>query len=125
MRDSPRSRRSTTIVREHAIDADFEWVDGYLHAPLRDDKEDASEGLKEDATLAESWASMPSLSTRRAARRTGPGFASPVRRACSHAVPGGRGQGVRGSSAGGSTSTRHADEFSRESARGEGKWPHA
>ena len=22
------------IVREHAIDAGFEWVDGYLHAPL-------------------------------------------------------------------------------------------
>src|SRR6187455_2604919 len=25
------------IVREHAIDASFDWVDGYLHAPLSDD----------------------------------------------------------------------------------------
>ena len=27
------------VVREHAIDAGFEWVDGYLHAPLNNDDE--------------------------------------------------------------------------------------
>ena len=40
------------IVREHDIDAGFEWVDGYFHAPLDDDASDASEDLKADATLA-------------------------------------------------------------------------
>ena len=25
------------VIREHTIDAGFEWVDGYLHAPLDDD----------------------------------------------------------------------------------------
>jgi hypothetical protein len=24
------------VIREHAIDLSFEWVDGYLHAPLKD-----------------------------------------------------------------------------------------
>jgi glycine/D-amino acid oxidase-like deaminating enzyme/nitrite reductase/ring-hydroxylating ferredoxin subunit len=40
------------IVREHAIDAGFEWVDGYLHAPLRDGASAESKRLEEDATLA-------------------------------------------------------------------------
>jgi glycine/D-amino acid oxidase-like deaminating enzyme len=40
------------IVREHDIDAGFEWVDGYLHAPPDDDTSEASEKLKADATLA-------------------------------------------------------------------------
>jgi glycine/D-amino acid oxidase-like deaminating enzyme/nitrite reductase/ring-hydroxylating ferredoxin subunit len=40
-----------TIVREHGIDADFDWVDGYLHEPLRDDGDTAKE-LKSDAQLA-------------------------------------------------------------------------
>ena len=40
------------IVRDHAIDASFEWVDGYLHAPLGDDGGDPSEHLKADAELA-------------------------------------------------------------------------
>jgi len=40
------------IVRDHAIDAGFEWVDGYLHAPLGDDGGDPSEHLKADAELA-------------------------------------------------------------------------
>ena len=39
------------VVREHSIDAEFDWVDGYLHAPLDDDT-NASESLKQDATLA-------------------------------------------------------------------------
>ena len=38
------------IVREHDIDAGFEWVDGYLHAPLGDDASDQPEHLKADAT---------------------------------------------------------------------------
>jgi hypothetical protein len=40
------------IVREHAIDAEFEWVDGYLHAPLGDDASNPSEDLNADATWA-------------------------------------------------------------------------
>jgi glycine/D-amino acid oxidase-like deaminating enzyme/nitrite reductase/ring-hydroxylating ferredoxin subunit len=40
------------IAREYGIDAGFERVDGYLHAPRNDDARDASEGLRTDATLA-------------------------------------------------------------------------
>ena len=40
------------IVREHAIDAHFAWVDGYLHAPRADAASDEPEHLKEDAALA-------------------------------------------------------------------------
>ena len=39
------------MVREHGIDARFEWVDGYLHAPLGDDAS-GSARCQEDATLA-------------------------------------------------------------------------
>lgn len=39
------------IVREHAIDAGFAWVDGYLHAPRIHDASDLSD-LEADATLA-------------------------------------------------------------------------
>src|SRR6185436_3450701 len=39
------------VVREHDIDAGFEWVDGYLHAPLGEDTSDQSEHLKSDAQL--------------------------------------------------------------------------
>jgi glycine/D-amino acid oxidase-like deaminating enzyme/nitrite reductase/ring-hydroxylating ferredoxin subunit len=40
------------VVREHAIDAGFEWVDGYLHAPLNNDESEERKRLEEDATLA-------------------------------------------------------------------------
>jgi glycine/D-amino acid oxidase-like deaminating enzyme/nitrite reductase/ring-hydroxylating ferredoxin subunit len=40
------------IVREQNIDAGFEWVDGYLHAPLGGDVGDPSEDFKADANLA-------------------------------------------------------------------------
>jgi len=40
------------IVREHDIDAGFEWVNGYLHSPLDDDASDAAAELEADATLA-------------------------------------------------------------------------
>jgi glycine/D-amino acid oxidase-like deaminating enzyme/nitrite reductase/ring-hydroxylating ferredoxin subunit len=40
------------IVREQNIDAGFEWVDGYLHAPLGADVSDPSEDFKADANLA-------------------------------------------------------------------------
>jgi glycine/D-amino acid oxidase-like deaminating enzyme/nitrite reductase/ring-hydroxylating ferredoxin subunit len=40
------------VVREHAIDAGFEWVDGYLHAPLNDETRQEGERLQEDAGLA-------------------------------------------------------------------------
>jgi len=39
------------VVREHAIDASFEWIDGYLHVPA-DDTERTGDDLKADATLA-------------------------------------------------------------------------
>ena len=40
------------IVREHAIDAGFEWVDGYLHAPFGDGASDHRKHLEADAMLA-------------------------------------------------------------------------
>ena len=40
------------IVREHDIEAGFEWVDGYLHAPRSEDSGDQPEHLKADAQLA-------------------------------------------------------------------------
>ena len=40
------------IIREYDIDAGFEWVDGYLHAPLGEDSGDQPEQLKADAQLA-------------------------------------------------------------------------
>ncbi len=40
------------VVREHAIDAGFEWVDGYLHAPLNNDESEERKRREEDATLA-------------------------------------------------------------------------
>lgn len=40
------------VVREHAIDAGFEWVDGYLHAPLMADADSESKRLQDDAALA-------------------------------------------------------------------------
>ena len=40
------------IVREHDIDANFEWLDGYLHAPLGEDAGDHPQRLQADARLA-------------------------------------------------------------------------
>lgn len=40
------------IIREHDIDGGFEWIDGYLHAPLHDDSGDRSKGFEEEAALA-------------------------------------------------------------------------
>ena len=40
------------IVREHDIDAGFEWVDAYLHAPLGDDASDQGADLEADEKLA-------------------------------------------------------------------------
>jgi glycine/D-amino acid oxidase-like deaminating enzyme/nitrite reductase/ring-hydroxylating ferredoxin subunit len=40
------------VVCEHAIDAGFEWVDGYLHAPLNDETGQEAGRLQDDATLA-------------------------------------------------------------------------
>jgi glycine/D-amino acid oxidase-like deaminating enzyme len=40
------------VIRAHAIDAGFEWVDGYLHAPLKGDTREEPARLQEDATLA-------------------------------------------------------------------------
>jgi glycine/D-amino acid oxidase-like deaminating enzyme/nitrite reductase/ring-hydroxylating ferredoxin subunit len=40
------------IVREHTIDSAFDWVDGYLHAPLNGDPRPEVDRLKEDALLA-------------------------------------------------------------------------
>ena len=48
---SPPSPRLTNRPRA-AIDAGFEWVDGYLHAPLGDDASEQLEHLEADATLA-------------------------------------------------------------------------
>lgn len=41
------------VVRAHAIDADFAWVDGFLHAPRENSEGDGAQSLKADATLAD------------------------------------------------------------------------
>ncbi len=40
------------MVRDHSLDVGFEWIDGFLHAPLNDDVVRESVRLNEDATLA-------------------------------------------------------------------------
>jgi glycine/D-amino acid oxidase-like deaminating enzyme/nitrite reductase/ring-hydroxylating ferredoxin subunit len=40
------------IVREHAIECDFEWVDGYLHAPMDGAADAAARDFVEEANLA-------------------------------------------------------------------------
>jgi glycine/D-amino acid oxidase-like deaminating enzyme/nitrite reductase/ring-hydroxylating ferredoxin subunit len=45
--------RIDEIVRENDINASFEWVDGYLHAPFGDPAGDQSEKLKAEAKLAD------------------------------------------------------------------------
>lgn len=40
------------VIRENAIDAGFDWVDGYLHAPLNGESKQEAERLQEDARLA-------------------------------------------------------------------------
>ena len=46
--------RVDEIVRAHEIDADMEWVDGYLHAPADDNTPEQASTLREDQQLAES-----------------------------------------------------------------------
>jgi glycine/D-amino acid oxidase-like deaminating enzyme/nitrite reductase/ring-hydroxylating ferredoxin subunit len=46
--------RVDDIVRDHEIEARFEWVDGYLHAPVDDNTAEQASALREDAALAES-----------------------------------------------------------------------
>jgi glycine/D-amino acid oxidase-like deaminating enzyme/nitrite reductase/ring-hydroxylating ferredoxin subunit len=40
------------VVRDHGLDVGFEWIDGFLHAPLNDDTVQESAPLNEDAALA-------------------------------------------------------------------------
>ena len=40
------------VIREHALDGAFEWVDGYLYAPLTDNEVAETQRLQADATLA-------------------------------------------------------------------------
>jgi glycine/D-amino acid oxidase-like deaminating enzyme/nitrite reductase/ring-hydroxylating ferredoxin subunit len=40
------------VVREQGLDAGFDWIDGYLHAPLNGETKQETERLQEDATLA-------------------------------------------------------------------------
>ncbi|MGE0592342.1 MAG: FAD-dependent oxidoreductase [Vicinamibacterales bacterium] len=40
------------LVRQHHIDAQFAWVEGYLHAPRSDDQDAAADGFRAEATLA-------------------------------------------------------------------------
>lgn len=41
-----------TVIREHGIDASFDWVDGYLHAPSDSPAAGQAEQLREEARLA-------------------------------------------------------------------------
>jgi glycine/D-amino acid oxidase-like deaminating enzyme len=83
------------IVREYDIDAGFEWVDGYVHAPLGDDATDQPEQLKSDANLAgelgfdaEYLESVPLVGR--------PGVRFAITPASIASVSRGRGEGVRG-----------------------------
>lgn len=40
------------VIREQAIDAGFDWVDGYLHEPVKGEAGREQERLQEEATLA-------------------------------------------------------------------------
>lgn len=40
------------VIREHAVDADFAWVDGYLHSPIAADAGSARDQLEREADLA-------------------------------------------------------------------------
>ena len=39
-------------IREHGLDVGFEWIDGFLHAPIDGQAAQGSDGLSDDATLA-------------------------------------------------------------------------
>src|SRR5438874_5869687 len=41
-----------SIIREHQIDCAFEWVEGYLHAPLRGAGRGETDGFEGEASLA-------------------------------------------------------------------------
>jgi glycine/D-amino acid oxidase-like deaminating enzyme len=40
------------VVRQYGIDANFEWIDGYLHVPAGAAEDDQRAGLQDEATLA-------------------------------------------------------------------------
>ena len=40
------------VIRDNDIDAEFDWVDGYLHAPITSDARGDDRALREDARLA-------------------------------------------------------------------------
>ena len=40
------------VIRDHGLDVGFEWIDGFLHAPLDEYTSQESARLSEDATLA-------------------------------------------------------------------------
>ena len=83
------------VVREQAIDAGFEWVDGYLHAPLDGEPVSEPKRLQEDATLARElgfdaeYVEAVPLVNRPGVRFAGSGAHSSTQ------LPGGRRQGVR------------------------------
>ena len=80
---SPRSRRSTQIVRDRRIDADFAWVDGYLHAPLDGDRRSGGAPRRSGGGLRAGIR----RGVRRARRRSsiGPACVSPARRGSTRA----------------------------------------
>ena len=98
------------IVREHAIDAGFEWVDGYLHAPLNG--ADAEQEPERCGTMRRSPASWGSTrSTSRPCRSsTGRAFVSRIRRAFTRAATWRVSPGPLSQREAASTSTA-ADEF--------------
>jgi glycine/D-amino acid oxidase-like deaminating enzyme len=109
------------VVREHALDAGFEWVDGYLHAPLNDETGQEAERLQEDATLARDlgfdaeYVEAVPLVNRPGIRLANQARIHPA------GVPGWRREGVRG------VRRTHPRALGRRRilrrpARGEGQW---
>ena len=71
------------VVRAHAIDADFAWVDGYLHAPLTDETNQETAGLRAEGGSPASWGSTRST-WRSSHLSIAPASGSRIRRAFNH-----------------------------------------
>ncbi len=68
------------IVRANDIDCDFDWVDGYLHAPAGNADRKAADEFREEAALASEMGFDAAFVERRAVHRTCQASGSAIRR---------------------------------------------
>ena len=102
------------VIREHAIDAGFEWVDGYLHAPLNDDAGDQATSAGGGSRRSRATSASTRNTSRRRHWSTGPVSVSPTRLAFTRAPTWRAWRRRSWRSAAGSTSTRRPTEFCDE-----------